>query len=145
MCITNISEQRLNDSVIKYKFLQVVNEKLYSPSETTFRWLRSNTADLSSSYATEQTGFHVFLTKEEAVNAAKIWQKEDSFWGEKAIRTFVVVELECEDFLRAGIITSCDSYSNGHACEIWATADVKNVFTLQGENVTEKYFPVLTE
>lgn len=144
MCITNISEQRLNDSVIKYKFLQVHDEGLYSPSETTFRWQQSNAVDLIHGFVVEQTGFHVFLTKEEAVNAAIMWQKEDSFW-KSIIRTFVVVELECEDFLRAGIITSCDNYSNDRGCEIWAKANIKNVFTLQGENVTEKYFPVLAE
>jgi len=128
---------------IRWKFVEFgkqFGERLgfSSPSFREFEWRKyNNYEDYFKQYSgsfSSQFGFHVFLFKQTAINAAKSWDGT-----QYSDNNYFIFKLRCSNFIDGGIIDRCDDYSDGKRGERWGNAEVIGIFDIQGREVTKTY------
>ncbi len=109
-----------------------------SPSFREFIWQKNNVSlnylKGHSNFPNSQFGFHVFLFKQTAINAAKSWNGT-----QYSNNDYFIFKLHCSNFIDGGIIDRCDDYSDGKRGERWENAEVIGIFDIQGRDVTKTY------
>lgn len=121
---------------IRWKILEKVSGFLSFRSPFREFWWRkdNNIIDHPSTSQDSQQGFHVYLFKQTAINAAK------KIYCFENCPIAYIVKLKCHDFIAGGIIDHCDDYSDGKRGERWGRADILNVYDLDGNDVTNNFF-----
>jgi hypothetical protein len=122
MCLNIDTHTRPARVVSRWKHLvRNSNGKLTSPAFD-FKWKTGGAVNVAkaSQVDPDQTGFHVYLTKRDALRSLKHW----------ITRERVLVKLKVSDFIGAGKIYHCDDYSNGRRGEVWGKAQIVGIYRL---------------
>lgn len=133
---------------IRWKFVEFSNNNrdrigFKSPAYSDSHWNKNNISKNPGEFLIKncQFGFHVYLFKQTAINAAKEWNRPDgeNFKNVKNINNYFIFKLRCSNFIDGGIISNCDDYSDGKRGERWENAEVIEIFDIQGQDVTKTY------